>query len=150
MGVRFRFDIAAVAHLHGLGYSFVDITERAVGVRSRLWVFATPIDGTDMERVLASQTEEQGRPGRAGLGLGILPRCLRAALANRIALAGEARDVRQDIDIWARKRFRQRPVLSRADGEIMTFRRFCRQFYANPEAPAAASTEAGQGRPERP
>ena len=134
LGVRFRFDIAAVAHLYGLGYSFVDITERSIGIRSRLWVFATPIDGTDMELVLVSQTEEQRRPRRAGLGLSILPRRMRAALVNRIVLAGEARDVRQDIDIWARKCYRAQPSLSRADGEIMTFRRFCRQFYADPVA----------------
>ena len=48
---------------------------------------------------------------------------------NRRMLAQQVADAQQDIDIWERKRFQPRPVLSRADGKIMEFRRFCRQFY---------------------
>ena len=88
-------------------------------------------------RRLRSQIEEQRCPGRTGLGLGVLPLRMRTALANRIVLAGWPRDVRQVIDIWARKSCRLRPSLSRADGDFMAFRRFCRPFYAEGELPCS-------------
>ena len=126
---KLRFDVSVVTHLYGLGYSFVDITERTISLRSRLWVLATPLDGTYMELVLASQTQEIARLRRPIVGLRFLPRRVRATVTNRLMLFQQVNDVRQDIPIWARKIFRPRPVLSGADGEIMLFRRFCRQFY---------------------
>ena len=126
---KLRFDVSVVTHLYGMGFSFVDITEHTTGLRSRLWVLATPIDGTYMELVLASQMQEIDRPKRFIVGLGFLPKGIRARVTNRIMLSQQAKDVRQDIPVWACKCFRPRPVLSRADGPIMEFRRFCRQFY---------------------
>ena len=35
----------------------------------------------------------------------------------------------QDVVIWERKQYRPRPRLSRADGEIGLYRRYCEQFY---------------------
>ena len=55
MGRKFRFEVSAVTHLYGMGFSFVDITEHTIPLRSRFWVLATPLDGTYMELVLASQ-----------------------------------------------------------------------------------------------
>ena len=126
---KLKFHISTDTHLYGLGYSFVDINEHSMGLRSRLWVLATPIDGTYMELVLAGQTQEVVRPKRPIVGFRILPRRARARFMNRRMLAQQVADAQQDIDIWERKRFQPRPVLSRADGKIMEFRRFCRQFY---------------------
>lgn len=43
---------------------------------------------------------------------------------------------RQDIAIWEHKAYRERPMLTAADGPILEYRRWYRQFY--PEQPAGA------------
>ena len=48
---------------------------------------------------------------------------------NRFIAAQQEQDVRQDVIIWGRKRYRSLPRLSRSDGEIMAFRAYCAQFY---------------------
>ena len=43
------------------------------------------------------------------------------------------RIVRQDVTIWENKRYQPLPILSRSDGEIMTYRKYCEQFYPDAE-----------------
>ena len=123
------YDISATTHIHGLGYSFVEVVERTIGMRSRLWVLATPVDGSLIDMVLVSQLRELRKPRRPISGLGFLPVKLRTRLMNRILMSSQLRDVRQDVTIWGNKRYRPRPSLSRSDGEIGRYRRYCRQFY---------------------
>ncbi len=96
---------------------------------SRLWVLATPVDGTEIELTLVSQIRDTRKPKRMIVGLGFLPMRLRSRLANHIMLSAQQRDVLQDVVIWERKQYRPRPRLSRSDGEIGLFRRYCEQFY---------------------
>ena len=133
LGRKFRFEVSAVTHLYGMGFSFVDITEHTIPLRSRFWVLTTPLDGTYMELVLANQMQEVHRVSRLIVGLGFLPKRLRARLSNHMMLEGQVKDVRQDLPVWNRKVFRPRPVLSNADGKIMLFRRYCSQFYPENE-----------------
>ena len=123
------FDVSATAYVHGLGYSFVEVREHTIGMDTRLWVLATPVDGTDIELVLASQVREIRKPGRPIVGLAFLPPTLRTGLMNKILLAIQVRDVRQDVTIWGRKSYKPYPSLARSDGAIGKFRRYCRQFY---------------------
>ena len=123
------FDTSAVTRVFGLGYSFVEIRHRSIGVDSRLWVLATPVDGADVEVVLAGQVRKVRKLKRSMLGLRFVPAGLRAEFLNWMMLEGQKRDVLQDVKIWRRKRYRSRPRLCRSDGEIGTFRRYCRQFY---------------------
>ncbi len=123
------YDISATAHIHGLGYSFVEVVERTIGMHSRLWVLATPVDGEVIDLVLVSQMRELRKPKRPISGLGFLPVKLRTRLMSRILSSSQERDVRQDVTIWGNKRYRPRPSLSRSDGEIGRYRRYCRQFY---------------------
>ena len=127
--VPMDIDIATAVHVHGLGYSLVEIHERTIGVHSRLWVLVTPVDGTLVEMTLVSQTREVRRPGRFLLGLGFLPRRLRRSLLNAFTLRQEKRYVFQDVAIWERKRYQSPPRLSGADGPIGKYRLYCRQFY---------------------
>ena len=122
-------DITAVAHVLGLGYSYVEIQEHSIGMDWRLWVLATPIDGTRIEMVLAGQVRAARKPKRPIIGLRFLPQRLRAVVINSLTLSAQKRDVLQDVAIWGRKRYRQRPLLNRSDGEIWTYRRYCEQFY---------------------
>ena len=125
----FTYDVSAVTHVHGLGYSFVEVHERAIDMHTRLWVLATPIDGRLVELVLVSQVRRILKPKRPIVGMRFLPSCLRTRLMNKIIISAQKRDVLQDVVIWERKHYRPRPLLCRSDGEIGPYRRYCKQFY---------------------
>ncbi len=128
--------VTANTHVWGLGYSFVEVREHSVGMDRRLWVLATPVDGTFIDMTLVSQAREIRQPKRKIVGLGFLPVSLRAPLMNWIISTLQVREVMQDVTIWSRKRYVSRPRLSRADGEIMPFRAYCAQFYPGLSEPA--------------
>ena len=125
----FRYDVSAVANVHGLGYSFVEVREHSIDMLTRLWVLATPVDGEIVEMTLVSQVRELDRPKRPIAGMRFLPVRLRTRIMNRIIIVSQMRDVMQDVVIWSRKRYRSRPLLCSSDGEIIKFRRYCEQFY---------------------
>ena len=138
--VNLVFDISASAHIYGLGYSFVEVREHSIGMDLRLWVLATPVDGTLIDLSLVSQVREMRSPKRLIAGLGFLPVGMRAPIINRFMAAQQYGDVLQDVVIWSRKQYRPRPRLCRSDGEIMPFRAYCAQFYPDPRdsAPGAS------------
>ena len=127
--------VSTVTHVHGLGYSFVEFHEQAIGMHARLWVLATPIDGTDIEMVLVTQAREIRRPNNFITGLGFLPVRFRHRLLSRFMLREERRFVMQDVVIWERKRYRSPPRLCRTDGPIGKYRLYCRQFYPDLPSP---------------
>ena len=126
-----EFDVSALTHVHGLGYSFVEIQEHSVGLESRLWVLSTPINRTEIELTLVSQSRDVQKPKRFVVGLGFVPLRLRTPLMNRIMIRAQKTDVAQDVIIWERKQYKARPRLSRADGEVAVYRRYCDQFYGD-------------------
>ena len=130
LGVKdLEYEVSAITHIHGLGYSFVEIHEKTIDMHARLWVLPTPIDGSVIDLVLASQLMEIRKPRRFITGLGFVPMKLRQRLMNSILLSQQKRDVLQDVAIWEKKRHRAPPRLCRSDGPIGTYRRYCRQFY---------------------
>lgn len=129
-----KIDAKAVTHLYGLGYSFVEIHERGLDMFTRLWILVTPIDGVWMELVMVSQVQQsKEQKGPVFLRLGFLPSKLRASVLTRVSLKRQIHDVKQDLLIWSHKSQVDRPILNRLDGEIMTYRRYCRQFYPEVE-----------------
>ena len=153
LGWPLRFRVSAVTHVYGLGYSMVELTEQTIPFKARFWFLAIPVDGTYVELVLANQTKEIDRLKRRVVGLGWLPRRIRARLTNYVALEGQVRDVAQDITIWTRRTFHDRPVLSSADGKIMLYRRYCSQFYrenASTNGQAFTTLASPQGTPPSP
>ena len=134
------FSVSACTHIFGLGYSFVEIREHSIGMDMRLWVLATPVDGTLIDLSLVSQVREIRNPERRVAGLGFLPVKLRAPVMNRFIASMQEQDVLQDVVIWSRKQYRSLPRLSRSDGEIMAFRAYCAQFYPDSCYPATALT----------
>ena len=129
-------EVSAKTLVAGLGYSFVEIREHTIGLDMRLWILATPVDGTLIDLSVVSQTGEIRSPNRWIAGLGFLPVRLRAPIMNRIMAAFERRDVLQDVPIWSTKSYRSNPRLARSDGEIMRYRSYCAQFYPDPSAAA--------------
>ena len=141
---RFTMDVAAVTQVFGLGYSFVEVRERTIVLDMRMWVLATPVDGTNIDLSLVSQVREIRSPQRRIAGLGFLPVGWRAPLLNRFMAAMQQQDVLQDEIIWRNKMYRSRPRLCRSDGEIMPYRAYCAQFYPDPnrsESPAGATPD---------
>jgi len=135
--------VSACARIHGLGYSFVEFREHNVGTDMRLWILATPIDGEMINLSIVNQVKEIRSPNRNALGFALLPVRWRAPLVNKLAIALQRNDVQQDVTIWSRKRYVRRPRLCRSDGEIMTYRAYCAQFYPLPdEAPPATCEPA--------
>ena len=130
-GIGISLDISSTTLVCGLGYSFVEIREHSIGMDLRLWVLATPVDGALIDLTLATQTREILKPKRWIAGLGFLPVKLRAPIMNRIISSFQKQDVLQDVTIWSRKRYVGRPRLCRSDGEIMSYRAYCAQFYAD-------------------
>lgn len=122
-------EVSTVTHVHGLGFSYVEIHEKTVGLDARMWVLATPVGDTRLELTLFTQAREIRKPGRFLAGLGFLPVPLRHRLISRFLMAEERRFVLQDVVIWQRKRYTVPPRLSRADGPIGKYRLYCRQFY---------------------
>ena len=127
--LNLEFDVTALTDVFGLGYSFVRIHERSVNMDVLFWVLATPVDGKQIDFVLASQVRELRRPKRPIVGLRFLPLALRSRVMNQFILSMQKHDVLQDVTIWSRKQYRPRPSLCASDGEIGIFRRYCRQFY---------------------
>lgn len=144
-----QFDVSAIVHIHGLGYSHVEIHERSIDMHGRLWVLATPVDGAEIDLTLVSQVRSSRKPKRPIVGLGFLPARLRAKLFNALMLTAQRRDVLQDVIIWERKQYRSRPRLSRADGEIGLYRRYCRQFYPDRYGTAEVRTRSRRTDQER-
>ena len=136
---RFSMETSARVHIFGLGYSFVEIREHSIGMDLRLWVLATPVDGTLIDLSLVSQVREIRNPRRRIAGLGFLPTKWRAPIMNKIIAAFQKADVLQDVEIWSRKRYQSRPRLARSDGEIMPYRAYCAQFYPDPDDPEGGS-----------
>ena len=104
--------------------------ERVSGLYLRQWIMVTAIDDTHVEMVVALQVKRWA-PGEKRLAA-FLTRCLPPGWLPRFFISRVKHDVRQDIRVWANKRYQPLPILSRSDGEIMAYRKYCEQFY--PEA----------------
>ncbi len=126
---RLTLKISANARIFGLGFSLVEIYEHTVGMDMRLWILATPVDGTEIDLTQISQVREIRKPRRLIAGLGFLPTRWRAPAMNWFVASRQQEDVEQDVVIWGRKEYLPRPRLNRADGEITAFRNYCSQFY---------------------
>lgn len=126
---KLTMDVSAIAHVVGLGYSFVEFQEHSIGIDARLWVLATPVDGTLIDLSIVSRMRTLHKPERPIAGLRFLPTRMRAPIVNKFIADLQIRDVQQDVVIWSRKHYVPRPRLVRTDGEIGKYREYCAQFY---------------------
>jgi len=129
VGHRLHFDFEFETHIHGLGYSMVEVAVQGFEVRARLWVLPTPIDGERIVLYLAASGDGGGRPHPA---LRAVPGWLRGRLIGRGLLLALLQDARQDFEIWANKRYVDPPALAEGDGPIGRYRSWAKQFYPTP------------------
>lgn len=118
-------------HVHGLGYSRVDVDFPALGMQSRHYVQATPVE---RERVRL-RVGFAVREGTTKLPVPPGVRAWAEAAIMQIGIRLFAHDVGQDFEIWKNKRYLHPPQLAQGDGPVGTYRRWARQFYPEVAAP---------------
>ncbi len=129
-GIKIKFDVSAKANIYGFGFSNVMIHEKSIDMHINFYVLATPVDGKEIDMVLASQVKQIRKPKRMIVGLRFLPLNLRTFLMNRFILLMQRKDVMDDVHIWKNKQYVSQPRLCKSDGEIGRYRRYCKQFYS--------------------
>ncbi len=118
-------------HVHGLGYSFVEVKVKSGGLETRNFVFATPIEEGQLElRIALSLRTIKATPAAHPL-LKVLPGRFAEPLLIEQAFKAYRHDVEQDFDIWNHKSWVAQPALAQGDGPIARYRRWANQFYAN-------------------
>ena len=122
---RVEFEI----HVHGLGYSRVEIEVPKIGLRAHQLVLATPTDPGQLTLRLATAIDRFARSSTVHPLLAAVPRRLLGALITRAVQRALVGDVRQDERIWRHKTHVRQPMLAEGDGPIGPYRRWARQFY---------------------
>ncbi len=145
-GVRAEFE----AHVHGLGYSFVEARVPELGLEYRYFVYATPVADMELELRIAGTVRRLEKSTLRGplRPLGMSRRLARAVepLIGLRSFRIFQNDVEQDFQIWKHKEFVARPALAIGDGPVMRYRRWAEQFYDEPSPPREASgPEAAAG-----
>jgi phenylpropionate dioxygenase-like ring-hydroxylating dioxygenase large terminal subunit len=109
------------SRLAGMGFA----TTRFTGICETLELATTtPIDAEHVHvRYAFVQPKVDGRDPVGGVA---------AAIIRDIV-----KQTNEDVPIWEHKTYRARPVLCDGDGPIPDYRRWCRQFYPDPEREAA-------------
>jgi phenylpropionate dioxygenase-like ring-hydroxylating dioxygenase large terminal subunit len=124
-----RMSTEFTVHVHGLGYSRVDVDVLAPRLRTRQFVLSTPTDAGRIDLLLGMSVEV---PGLRALGplAEVLPLRHAADALARVAFRDYAHDVKQDFVIWEHKRYMSRPALAAGDGPVGLYRKWASQFYA--------------------
>ena len=148
LGLRVPVPIDFDVHVHGLGHSHVELHMAAFGgLRGRLLVLPTPIDGEYIDLRIGVAVEDPRLATGWGRLLGLVPFGLAAKLVRRISLAWAVHDVQRDVAIWENKRYLEPPALARGDGPIGPYRRWCRQFYGEGSLDGARDRAGSNGDP---
>lgn len=100
---------------------------------------ATPqtTDEPSVEAVAHSDAEQPGplvprkKTSRSFVSalLRVVPGALRQRLLLPLVMYEFKKNIEKNFVVWDSKAYRERPLLNRADGEIMKFRNYCAQFY---------------------
>jgi phenylpropionate dioxygenase-like ring-hydroxylating dioxygenase large terminal subunit len=118
-----------VAHVRGLGYSFVEIRVPQYELQARLFVLATPVSERQITLRVAVSLHRDTKPARIHPLLAPVPRALVNRIIARQTFNGVVHDVEQDLPIWQHKRYVQPPILAAGDGPVGKYRQWAKQFY---------------------
>ena len=124
-GIKAQINI----HVHGLGYSFVEVTIPEFGLQTRQYVFPTPLADGKINLKIGMSVKYIDKPSKLNPFLALLPKSLVNSLVLKQAFKGYAHDVMQDFDVWQNKVFIENPALAAGDGPIIKYRKWALQFY---------------------
>lgn len=116
-------------HVHGLGYSFVEVKVKSGGLETRNFVLSTPVDHGDLELRIAMSLRHVDQTPSAHPLLRAIPRRLAEPLFRQQAFNAYRHDVEQDFDIWNNMTVIPQPALAQGDGPIIQYRKWATQFY---------------------
>lgn len=122
-------------HVHGLGYSFVQVEIPKMGMRTRQFVLSTPIGDNKIQLRIALAVEYIKKPGKIFPPFALLPSKLITKLVSKGAFKGFMHDVGQDFKIWENKVYVQPPALAAGDGPVGQYRVWAKQFYPKDAKP---------------
>ncbi|MGZ3885154.1 MAG: Rieske 2Fe-2S domain-containing protein [Bacteroidia bacterium] len=116
-------------HVHGLGYSFVEVDIPQYKLQTRQYVFPTPVEDGKINLKIGMSVKKVKKPWQVNPFLAILPKRLVNRIILNNAFKGYCHDVSQDFDVWQNKVYIDNPALARGDGPIGRYRQWARQFY---------------------
>ena len=136
-----RFALSAAVSLCGLGFLFVETVAPSLAVRTMNWFLTTPIDGEHVDLLVSAKVPAMEHIDESTNSLDtrllrLVPGRLRQTLIHPLVMYEFKKHIEKDFTIWDNKAYRERPLLSRADGELIKVRRFCTQLYPEYGAPA--------------
>jgi phenylpropionate dioxygenase-like ring-hydroxylating dioxygenase large terminal subunit len=124
-----RIETQFAVHVHGFGYSLVEVDVPALGVRTRQLVLACPTEADRIDFRIGLRMLRLNRNADRPLALKLLPSVLLTPLLARVVFSGFQHDVMQDFPMWENKRYVAPPVLAKGDGPVGVYRRWAKQFY---------------------
>ncbi|MBC8069539.1 MAG: SCP2 sterol-binding domain-containing protein, partial [Deltaproteobacteria bacterium] len=118
-------DVELDVTLHGLGVIVSQTHVVTAGLRTRQRIHPTPIDRERIAIFALGNTLEMADPAYT-------------REIDDIFWDAFVSDFARDFPIWETKAYLERPLLAAGDGPIGSYRRWARQFYAQPRTSAAA------------
>ena len=94
------------------------------------------MDGDNVDVLVSAKVQALTESGVPALQW--VPRKLREQLMLPLVMYEFKKNIERDFMVWENKAYRQYPLLNRAEGDILTFRRYCTQFYPESAAKMAA------------
>ena len=113
----------------GLGYSFVEVDLPQLGMETRNFVFARPIDSENTSLTIALSIKNIDHPEKIHPVLKLIPKKLLRSIILSATFKGYMNDVKQDFFVWENKKYVTRPSLAKGDGPIGLYRKYVQQFY---------------------
>jgi nitrite reductase/ring-hydroxylating ferredoxin subunit len=111
-------DVVLDVTLHGLGHTVVESEVRNAGIRARQRIYCTPLDDERTQIRGVVNLRELGDP-------------MVTAQVAELFYQAFVVDFALDFPVWENKVYRERPVLSSADGPFMLYRKWAQQFYGS-------------------
>jgi len=109
-------DVILDVTLHGLGHTVVQSEVRNVGIRARQRIYCTPIN--------EDHIEIRGVINLAALGDEHTTEQVAELFYQAFVI-----DFAMDFPVWENKVYRDKPLLSSADGPFVQYRKWAKQFY---------------------
>ena len=104
----------------------------------------TPVDGEKVDILVSAKVQVLDDGGIKALKL--LPRRLREKILLPLVMYEFRKNIERDFMVWENKAYKERPMLNKSDGDILKFRRYCRQYYPDqPEGERGAARHAAVG-----
>lgn len=117
------------AEAYGLGYSIVEAYIPKFEIKTRHFVFPTPIEGNTINLKIGIMVKNLQNPGKINPILSLLPQKWIRDLILHSAFRGYKHDVSQDFKIWENKIYITPPALAKGDGPVWLYRKWAQQFY---------------------